>query len=102
MKWSPVMKKTLSASLVACLALTGSNPGYGWDEAAAKKPGGADKPTASSPDEPLAKTWSPKNSADYLGKVSTAWLTQRKCAACHTSYTVAEGEPIWCYVECFG
>ncbi len=48
---------------------------------------------ASSPDEPLAKQLSLKNSADHLDSAATAWLTRWKCAACHTSYIYVMAGP---------
>jgi squalene-hopene/tetraprenyl-beta-curcumene cyclase len=53
---------------------------------AAQEPGKYGKLTANSPDEALAKVWSAAKSAEFLDGVAMAWLQQKNCAACHTSY----------------
>lgn len=44
-------------------------------------------------DEPLAKEFSLKKSAEFLDGVAGAWTRQHKCGACHTNYPYLMARP---------
>jgi squalene-hopene/tetraprenyl-beta-curcumene cyclase len=43
------------------------------------------KPAPTTPDEPIAKEFSPAKAAAFLDGVGLAWTRERKCATCHTN-----------------
>src|SRR5829696_3937738 len=63
--------RTLSAATL--LALAGL--------AAADTP----KPAPTTPDEPVAREFSPAKAAAFIDGVGLAWTRERKCATCHTN-----------------
>jgi squalene-hopene/tetraprenyl-beta-curcumene cyclase len=66
--------------------------------AAADAPGGKPPsfptPAASKPDEPLAASLSLARAAEYLDGVAVAWVEDRGCASCHTSYPYLMARPL--------
>ena len=44
------------------------------------------KPRTTRADEPMATAFSLERGAEYLDGAAMAWLRERKCASCHTSY----------------
>ena len=44
------------------------------------------KPRTTRSDEPMAEKFSLQRGAEYLDGAAMAWLRERKCASCHTSY----------------
>lgn len=53
----------------------------------------AAKPTAITPDEPLAKSFSLKKAADYLDLVALDWQKERRCGTCHTNFAYLMARP---------
>src|SRR5262249_49672612 len=51
------------------------------------------KPTANRADEPLAKKFSLRRSAEFLDGATLAWAQARNCASCHTSYPYLMARP---------
>jgi squalene-hopene/tetraprenyl-beta-curcumene cyclase len=49
-------------------------------------PACAQKSEPSSPQEPLAKEYSPARAAGYLDDVAVKWLKKHNCGSCHTTY----------------
>jgi squalene-hopene/tetraprenyl-beta-curcumene cyclase len=43
------------------------------------------KPAPTTPDEPIAKEFSPAKAAAFIDGVGLAWTRERKCATCHTN-----------------
>jgi squalene-hopene/tetraprenyl-beta-curcumene cyclase len=92
-EWSWPMIKISYLCLVLFLFLAGFNRVRGQDKNSIKEAKEIQEHIASSPEEPLAKNWSLRNSADHLDRAATAWLTRWKCAACHTSYLYVMAGP---------
>jgi squalene-hopene/tetraprenyl-beta-curcumene cyclase len=44
------------------------------------------KASSNTPDEPLAKTYSPARAAAYLDTTSLSWTREHNCGSCHTNY----------------
>ena len=51
------------------------------------------KAAASSADEPLAKTLALDKAAAFLDSVTAAWVHEKKCASCHTTYPYLMARP---------
>lgn len=51
------------------------------------------KPGQITPDEPLAKEFSPESAAKALDSASLHWTRQRQCGACHTNYPYLLARP---------
>src|SRR5262249_52026217 len=52
------------------------------------------KPAATNADEPFAPKLSLARSAEYLDGVTMAWLREKNCASCHTSYPYLLARPM--------
>jgi squalene-hopene/tetraprenyl-beta-curcumene cyclase len=52
-------------------------------------------PPVNSPDEPMARKFSPHNAIKFLDQVSLNWTQQKKCGACHTNYAYMITPPIF-------
>ncbi len=50
-------------------------------------------PTAITPDEPLAESFSLKRAADYLDLVALDWQKKRGCGTCHTNFAYLMARP---------
>jgi squalene-hopene/tetraprenyl-beta-curcumene cyclase len=46
-----------------------------------------------SPDEPLAKSYSPAKAAEFLDSTCLAWTRERHCGSCHTNYPYLMARP---------
>src|SRR5262249_36438063 len=76
--------------LVACgFAVSG----LGGEKKPPAKQSALQKPTANSPDEPLAKQFSLAKSAEFLDAVALGWTRERKCGTCHTNYAYMISRP---------
>ena len=51
------------------------------------------KPSPNSPDEPIARTYSPAKAAEFFDGVALSWTKERKCGACHTNYNYMLARP---------
>jgi squalene-hopene/tetraprenyl-beta-curcumene cyclase len=80
-------------SLVASLLLTTPLSAFA-QEAPPDKPDAFPKPTANRPDEPLAEKLSLARSAEFLDGAAMAWVRQKSCASCHTSYPFLMARPM--------
>jgi squalene-hopene/tetraprenyl-beta-curcumene cyclase len=54
----------------------------------------AEPPTPNRPDEALAKALSLARAAEYLDGAAVAWLDEKKCASCHTTYPYLMARPL--------
>lgn len=64
------------------------------EEPPASKPDPFPKPAATTANEPLAKSLSFARSAEYLDRAAVAWLRERECASCHTTYSYLLARPL--------
>lgn len=52
------------------------------------------KPAATTSDEPIAKSLSLARAGEYLDRSAMAWLRERECASCHSSYSYLMARPM--------
>lgn len=52
-----------------------------------------ENPGPNLPDEPVARTYSPKAAARFLDSAALSWQTQRGCFTCHTNYAFLYARP---------
>jgi squalene-hopene/tetraprenyl-beta-curcumene cyclase len=51
-------------------------------------------PKPTTPDEPVAKQYSPQKAAEYLDGVGVEWTRSRKCITCHTNMPYLTARPL--------
>lgn len=79
-----------AGALLSAMAAPAASPAAAPPEG---KPETLPKPAANSPDEPLAASLSLAKAAEFLDGVAMAWMRQKNCGSCHTSYPYLMARP---------
>jgi squalene-hopene/tetraprenyl-beta-curcumene cyclase len=78
-----ILRAGVAATLLAPIPLTA------WDA-----PADPPKPTATSPNEPMAEKLSLARAGEYLDAATLAWTRSNQCASCHTTYPYLLARPM--------